>query len=564
MFFNKKYLTTAGKNLLDQAVAGSTITWGTCATSSRSYVSDDTARALTDIAVDGKYTSFGNVEKVVSSDNGNLVITCRFTNQSNSDVEIESGEARAFGVWAKREEDETFTLVIVAFWHLDEGSPETIPEQTQSFDATVDLYVKTSDNVISTIESNPSWMTSVDTFNSFKDSINNDLSDLNDFKDRATADLTALNNFKDSVNDDLDDLNDLKDRVVTTHSASSTSTGEDQTIKGIKTFDDDAYFNGNITFNSDVLLDGNVVRCECDLYTTSDLFASNVELNNLHVYDTVALGSINNQPEVQITATGIEDAEDTGGSGELTINFKTNSGGDAGGSLVLNDLDNIRLTSVSSGNIYASNYSLTTDTLTCDGVFLNDDNTVAIKWEHSESRDVDLIFDFRPDTESNKLVLSASDTTGGAVFTYSEWDLGTSSCRWNTLYVNNIRADNLYANNINTFIDNRISEIFSTTTPVGATRLVYIDAYNSGTDNYYMENAYADAGDQAIDGILNLEIRYEIGTSLVSTGDYISGKPLHLSDGTSVTGTWEIVRPFTLLANTAANTRKYFIAKRIA
>lgn len=517
MFFNKKYLTTAGKNLLDQAVAGSTITWGTCATSSLSYVSDEDSRNLTDIAVNGNYTSFGMVEDVVPSNNGNLVINCRVTNNPDTISGTVSGEARAFGVWARLEDSEDSTLVAVAFWALDEGSPETVPEYTEAslFEATVDLYIKTSDNVISTIESNPSWMTSLDTFNN------------------------------------------LKDRVVTTHSADDESNGDNQIIKGEKTFDNDVTFNSYTIFNDDTLLEG-IVNCQDDLHVSGDIVASHLQIN------TVALGNINNQPEVQITATGIEDAEDTGGSGELTINFKTNSDGDAGGSLVLNDLDNIRLTSVASGNIYASNYSLTTDTLTCDSVFLNDDNTVAIKWEHSESRDVDLIFDFRPGTESNKLVLSASDTTGGAVFTYSEWDLGTSSCRWNTLYVNNIHVDNLYANNINTFIDNRISEIFSTTTPVGATRLVYIDAYNSGTDNYYMENAYADAGDQAIDGSLNLEIRYEIGTSLVSTGDYISGKPLHLSDGTSVTGTWEIVRPFTLLANTAANTRKYFIAKRIA
>lgn len=301
MFFNKKYLTTAGKNLLDQVVAGDTIVWKTCATSSLSYVSDDTARALTDIAVDGKYTSFGNVEKVVSSDNGNLVITCRVTNQSNSDVEIESGEARAFGVWAKREEDETFTLVIVAFWHLDEGSPETIPEQTQSFDATVDLYVKTSDNVISTIESNPSWMTSVDTFNSFKDSINNDLSDLNDFKDRATADLTALNNFKDSVNDDL---NDLKDRVVTTHSANSTSTGDTQTIKGIKTFDDYTYFNSNTIATH---LTTNILNIH-NYVATSNITTNgilNLEASEICIdtdTDTLVISSPNNR-NLEISAT---------------------------------------------------------------------------------------------------------------------------------------------------------------------------------------------------------------------------------------------------------------------
>lgn len=349
MFFNKKYLTTAGKNLLDQAVAGSTITWGTCATSSLSYVNDDTARALTDIAVNGNYTSFGMVEDVVpNSENGTLTIKCTVKNHTDSNATIVSDEARAFGVWARLEDSEDSTLVAVAFWDLDEGNPETVPEYSQSspFEATVDLYIKTSDNVISTIDSTSSWATPLSEFTAFKNDVNNDLSD----------------------------LNDLKDRVVTTHSANSTSTGDTQTIKGKKTFENNIDFNGYTIFYDGIELNGDV-NCQDKLYVYDTLTATDVELNNLRVADTVALSKDNRdiEPQVQIMATGNNDTE----FGELTINFKPNSGGDAGGSLVLNVLDSIRLTPVTYGSIDANSYSLTVHTLTCDNLKLNDDGSRA-------------------------------------------------------------------------------------------------------------------------------------------------------------------------------------------
>lgn len=306
MFFNKKYLTTAGKNLLDQAVAGSTITWGTCATSSLSYVSDEDSRNLEDIAVNGNYTSFGMVEDVVPSNNGNLVINCRVTNNPDTVSEIVSGEARAFGVWARLEDSEDSTLVAVAFWALDEGSPETVPEYTEAslFEATVDLYIKTSDNVISTIESNPSWMTPTSTFDAFKTSVNNELAELNNFKDSTTSDLSEFNNFKNNVTDDLSDFNSLKNRVVTTHSASSTSAGENQTIKGIKTFDDYTYFNSNTIATH---LTTNILNIH-NYVATSNITTNgilNLEASEICIdtdTDTLVISSPNNR-NLEISAT---------------------------------------------------------------------------------------------------------------------------------------------------------------------------------------------------------------------------------------------------------------------
>lgn len=318
MFFNKKYLTTAGKNLLDQAVAGSTITWGTCATSSLSYVNDDTARALTDIAVNGKYTSLGTVTTVAhgkidpNNVNSNLIIKASL---KNSGTTVESGEARTFGVWAKSGENGTETLVIVAFWHLDEGSPETVPEYSQSspFEATVDLYIKTSDNVISTIDSTSTWATPLSDFIAFQQDVDNKLAtleadidslgdnsnlateintingklstlessvnnlstdieensasigDLNTFKTVAAQNISTLNGFMTRATQDINNLNALKDKVVTTD--------DEQTIDGAK------HFNSSITVNSTATL--NSVKCLNDLDVNGNIEANDVTINSL-------------------------------------------------------------------------------------------------------------------------------------------------------------------------------------------------------------------------------------------------------------------------------------------
>lgn len=317
MFFNIKYLTTAGKNLLDQASAGSTIIWSKCATSSLSYVNDDTARALTDIAVNGNYTSFGTVTTVAhgkidpNNVNSNLIIKASL---KNSGTNVESGEARTFGVWAKSGENGTETLVIVAFWNLHEGNPETVPDQSQSkYSATVDLYVRTSDNVISTIDSTSTWATPLSDFIEFKETVEADLAkleadidslgdnsnlateintingklstlkssvnnlstdieensasigDLNTFKTNTEVNISTLNGFMTRATQDLDNLNALKDKVVTTD--------DEQTIDGAK------HFNSSITVNSTATL--NSVKCLNDLDVNGNIEANDVTINSL-------------------------------------------------------------------------------------------------------------------------------------------------------------------------------------------------------------------------------------------------------------------------------------------
>ena len=128
-------------------------------------------------------------------------------------------------------------------------------------------------------------------------------------------------------------------------------------------------------------------------------------------------------------------------------------------------------------------------------------------------------------------------------------------------HVNYIYTDYLYANNINSLIDSRISEILSTATPVGAPCLVYIDAHNSG--NF---DAYAESGSQITNGMLNnLAFYYMDGSERVYTGEYHPSVQVYLSDGSAATGTWEVVNSFTLTVNPnyELGKRKYFIAKRI-
>lgn len=126
--------------------------------------------------------------------------------------------------------------------------------------------------------------------------------------------------------------------------------------------------------------------------------------------------------------------------------------------------------------------------------------------------------------------------------------------------VNYIYADYLYANNINSLIDSRISEILSTATPVGAPCLVYIDARNCGN-----LDAYAESGSQITNGMLNsLAFYYMDGTERVYTGEYHISVQVYLSDGSEASGTWEVVNSFTLTVNPNYDgRRKYFIAKRI-
>lgn len=126
--------------------------------------------------------------------------------------------------------------------------------------------------------------------------------------------------------------------------------------------------------------------------------------------------------------------------------------------------------------------------------------------------------------------------------------------------VNYIYADYLYANNINSLIDSRISEILSTATPVGAPCLVYIDARNCGN-----LDAYAESGSQITNGMLNsLAFYYMDGTERVYTGEYHISVKVYLSDGSEASGTWEVVNSFTLTVNPNYDgRRKYFIAKRI-
>lgn len=127
-------------------------------------------------------------------------------------------------------------------------------------------------------------------------------------------------------------------------------------------------------------------------------------------------------------------------------------------------------------------------------------------------------------------------------------------------YINYIYTDYLYANNINSLIDSRISEILSTATPVGSPCLVYIDAGNCG--NF---DAYAESGSQITNGMLNsLAFYYMDGSERFYTGEYHPGVQVYLPDGSEARGTWEVVNSFTITVNpNFSGKRKYFIAKRI-
>lgn len=242
MQFNDTYITTAGLQLLSQALSGNvndqinnkSIIWGKIETSNLDTApySIGDMNALTSITINGSsVTSSGNVITAVTNPTANhdktVTLNCEINN-----ITYGNGYAKTLGIWAKLAEDDNYTLVVVA--RPGTGvNPEFIPSvSSELFRAFIDLYLNVSDDSTNTITAPSSFYASSQAFMA------------------------------------------LADRVVTTHIAGNLTTGESQNIYGTKSFKDESSFDGEVTFNHVVWFENNAT------FSGSTTFAVQTHFND--------------------------------------------------------------------------------------------------------------------------------------------------------------------------------------------------------------------------------------------------------------------------------------------
>lgn len=212
MNFQNAYITTAGQEFLTRAVSGTKIHWDKCGcyTQNLNSATQEQINALTDLT---GLVALGSASAVFDGEEGAAGlarITCQV---DNSQPGCTAGSAYSFGIWARLENargaiDIKPTLIAVA--RVGTNAPTYFPTYT---DATtrllgvIDLAITVQSGAASTISV-------------------------------TTSGFALASNLQTEI----DAREALASRVVTTHSATSTTTGEDQVILGTKRFRNSAYF----------------------------------------------------------------------------------------------------------------------------------------------------------------------------------------------------------------------------------------------------------------------------------------------------------------------------------
>lgn len=206
MNFQNAYITTAGQEFLTRAVTGTKIHWDKCGcyTQNLNSATQEQINALTDLT---GLVALGSASAVFDGEEGAAGlarITCQV---DNSQPGCTAGSAYSFGIWARLENargaiDIKPTLIAVA--RVGTNAPTYFPTYT---DATtrllgvIDLAITVQSGAASTISV-------------------------------TTSGFALASNLQTEI----DAREALASRVVTTHSATSTTDGDEQTILGIKTF----------------------------------------------------------------------------------------------------------------------------------------------------------------------------------------------------------------------------------------------------------------------------------------------------------------------------------------
>lgn len=213
MLFTESFITDAGKILLARAAAqAGKMVWTRAATSSLNSDSYDTQQmnALTEETFGTKTSSGVITNAFVNDGQSTAAIYCELTNEQYS------GEARTFGAWAKIQGDQDDVLVVVA--RCGSGvTPTTVnPASAGIVKAFVDFELDISAEQAQSVQVSEGWY----------------------------ATQAALQ-------DEIEAREALAARVVTTHKPEDTTTGDNQSILGEKTFVDNANFGSNISVSND-------------------------------------------------------------------------------------------------------------------------------------------------------------------------------------------------------------------------------------------------------------------------------------------------------------------------
>lgn len=219
MNFNHIYFTNAGSELINRAISGNTIVWGACACTSDTLTAASTA-------IRNKVCS-GYAVAAFNSGEGTAELSC---SMDNTAADVAGGDAVSFGIYAKIQGDEGYILAIYA----TAETPMTIPDYDEDDGTTkvrvvVNLSLNINDGTVQTIE-----VTEPNVY-----ALAQDLQ--TEINARQTADAALCTKTE---------LGELESRVVTTNIQGSSTTGENQSIRGEKAFMNRLYANGGVTSNS--------------------------------------------------------------------------------------------------------------------------------------------------------------------------------------------------------------------------------------------------------------------------------------------------------------------------
>lgn len=433
MLFNDSFLTNAGANLFaiaasyyDSSDPTSGIIWGTVRTSNydTNSFSDEDMKALTDIKTNS--TSYNTSGVVTSTIRNNDAGSLSIFSEINNDNTTTGSNAYTLGIWAKLANDSNETLVVVARTGNNVTPSYINPASAGQVISFVNLEIEISGHPVQSTTSAANWYASADALQELANSLSNEIA-------------ARETDFS---------------RAVTTHSAESTETGDDQIIHGDKTFLDNIII-GKTALNSDTQLQNNLYRHEFTVaykdldsspyirtqyFTDSDSFnSSSIRLStplyrNHDYWSSIELVQFSdtsyvNNNRIVLTSAGMRNiyameskvtinptsiVGNLGlGSGSSKIEYKCKE--DYSG-YVLNIVNaDTNLTSLNAVSVY-------TDSISTNSVVLGTTHTIDLDSNNNLQIDATVI----PNTSNT-------------------YDIGSSVKRFKNAYFNNISCNNVYS-----------------------------------------------------------------------------------------------------------------------
>ena len=220
MAFHDSYITNAGANVLTAVSGGEKLIWVEAKTSDYNVDSlrADEMKALTAITTgtsSDKFTGSGNVTSHINkSGTATASVNCQIKN----DVYQDGGQALLFGIWAKTDVTYTSPQLIFVARHGSNSTDDITNITPYSVDGLYTLFINFALRI-------------------------------DDWQNPISVQLTPLQDYYATIrelNDEVAAREAIENRTVTTHKASSTSSGDNQEIYGIKTFKTTTKHSGNI------------------------------------------------------------------------------------------------------------------------------------------------------------------------------------------------------------------------------------------------------------------------------------------------------------------------------